>query len=115
MESYIDTARSGKACENLEGLVLSDEVLAECEKSFIAAQAKIAKASKVFFADTGLMALVCRHDRLLWVVNMTTPGERQHYAFALVQRLFSEIPADWTVGLLYDIACQIQRSMIKVC
>jgi len=66
MESYIEAAQAGKNPVNLDDLLLSDEVLEQCEKSFVAAQEKIAKASRVYFADTGLMALVCQHDRLLW-------------------------------------------------
>ncbi|KIJ32650.1 hypothetical protein M422DRAFT_184280 [Sphaerobolus stellatus SS14] len=57
--------------------------------------------------------MLCRHDRLLWVVNLTSAGEKQFYVYALLERLFQELPGDWDVGLLYDIACQIQRSMMK--
>ncbi|KIJ26859.1 hypothetical protein M422DRAFT_82689, partial [Sphaerobolus stellatus SS14] len=84
--------------------------LDECEKSFIAAQKKIAKASSKHFADTGLMGLLCRHGRLLCVVNLTSAGEKQFYAFALLEWLFQQLPDDWHIGLLYDIACQIDRS-----
>ncbi|KZV81542.1 hypothetical protein EXIGLDRAFT_583271, partial [Exidia glandulosa HHB12029] len=87
--------------------------LDECGNSFIAAQEKVTKASKNYYADTGLMALLCRHDRVLYLVNMTTPGERQHYALALLRRLMRELPSDWNVGVLYDIACQIARSIEK--
>jgi len=96
-------------------LVVPDTVLDDCGKSFIAAQETVAKASTGFYSDTGLMALLCRHDRVLWLVNLTSTGEKQHYALALLRRLFSELPGDWTVGLLYDIACQIHRSIVKVC
>ncbi|EJD38609.1 hypothetical protein AURDEDRAFT_40538, partial [Auricularia subglabra TFB-10046 SS5] len=92
---------------------LPDEVLDECEKSFLAAQEKVTKASKNYYADTGLMALNCRHDRVLWVVNMTTAGERQFYALALLRKLGEELPAEWCIGLLYDIGCQISRSIEK--
>ncbi|KAG1792505.1 uncharacterized protein HD556DRAFT_1432641 [Suillus plorans] len=44
-------------------------------------------------------------------------GEKQHYALALIKKLFDNLPTDMTVGLLYDIgffhayghqwACQI--------
>ncbi|KDQ13386.1 hypothetical protein BOTBODRAFT_111622 [Botryobasidium botryosum FD-172 SS1] len=94
-------------------LTISSAILDECERSFLAAQEKVAKASKSFYSDTGLMALLCRHDRVLWLVNVTTPGERQHYAFALLYELFRHLPPTWTVGLLYNIACQLHRSMIK--
>lgn len=59
------------------------------------------------------MALLCRHDRVLWLANMTSAGEKQHYSLALIQKLFENIPSDMTVGWLYDIGCQIHRSCVK--
>lgn len=94
---------------------LDDAILDECEESFTAAQEKVTKASKNYYADTGLMAILCRHDRVLYTVNMTTPGERQHYALTLLRKVLQELPADWQVGILYDIACQLSRSIEKVC
>ncbi|EJD43483.1 hypothetical protein AURDEDRAFT_21243, partial [Auricularia subglabra TFB-10046 SS5] len=87
--------------------------LDECESSFLAAQEKVTKASKNYYVDTGLMALLCRHDRVLYLANLTTPGERQHYALALLLKLFQALPSDWNVGVLYDIACQLSRSIEK--
>jgi hypothetical protein len=88
-------------------------VLNGCEESFVAADEKRTKASVQFFADTGLMALLCRHDRVLWLVNMTSPGERQYYVLALIKQLFDHIPSDMTIGLLYDIGCKLHRSCAK--
>jgi hypothetical protein len=93
---------------------LPDHTLDDCEKVFIAAQGHIAKASSNIFADTGLMALVCHHDRPLFLVNMTSAGERQYYALALIKALYDHLPGDWVVGLLYDVACQLERSIRKV-
>ena len=45
-------------------------VLDGCEASFTAADAAREKASTQFFDDTALMALLCRHNRVLWIVNM---------------------------------------------
>ena len=56
------------------------------------------------------MALLCRHDRVLWLVNMVSAGERQHYAVALLLQLFKQLPESATVGVLYDIGCQLHRS-----
>ncbi|KZV94701.1 hypothetical protein EXIGLDRAFT_586684, partial [Exidia glandulosa HHB12029] len=92
---------------------VDDSILDECENSFIAAQEKMTKATTAYYADTGVMALLCRHDRVLYVVNMTTPGERQHYALTLLRKLMRQLPDDWMVGVLYDIACQISRSIEK--
>ena len=79
----------------------------------MSADEKRQKASIQYFSDTGLMSLLCRHDRVLWVVNMTSAGEKQHYALALIQRLFDHLPPNMTVGILYDIGCQLHRSCEK--
>ena len=59
------------------GMPIPTAVLDECNNSFTAADSNHVKASTQFFADTGLMALLCRHDRVLWLVNMTSAGEKQ--------------------------------------
>ncbi|KAG2115662.1 hypothetical protein BD769DRAFT_1363277 [Suillus cothurnatus] len=96
-----------------EGMRIPVSVLNGCGDSFIAADKKREKASTRFFTDTGLMALVCRHDRVLWIANLTSAGEKQHYALALLDRLFKHIPTQMTIGLLYDIGCQLERSCRK--
>src|SRR5260370_24918986 len=95
--------------------LLLDDTLDDCEKMFTAAQGHIVKTSKERFADTVLMALLCHHDRPLLLVNMTSAGEQQYYALALIKALFRHLPNDWVVVLLYDVACQLERSMRKVC
>ncbi|KAJ3759292.1 hypothetical protein EV360DRAFT_82236 [Lentinula raphanica] len=94
-------------------LKVPNSVLDACEQSFTAADGSREKASTQFFDSTALMALLCRHDRVLWIVNMTSPGERQHYAFALIDQLFKNLPPTFSVGLLYDIGCSIHRSCVK--
>ncbi|KAJ3995436.1 hypothetical protein F5050DRAFT_1573539, partial [Lentinula boryana] len=39
--------------------------------------------------------------------------ERQHYVFALISKLFEELPSHYTVGILYDIACAVERSCVN--
>lgn len=116
MEEEVASKRKAPPRKRTKGTSarLHDDILDECEESFIAAQEKVTKASKNYYADTGLMALLCRHDRALYVVNLTSPGERQHYALALLHKLFEALPPDWMVGVLYDIACQLSRSIEKV-
>ncbi|KAF7964775.1 hypothetical protein HWV62_3126 [Athelia sp. TMB] len=123
MEEYVESIRARPAPAARrpttgddfveDGMQIPVSVLEECGSSFVAADEKREKASTQFFADTGLMSLICRHDRVIFAVNMTHKGERQHYALALLKRLMAELPDDMTVGLLYDIACQLQRSMLK--
>ena len=59
------------------------------------------------------MALLCRHDHVIHLVNMTSAGEKQHYALALIRALFSHLPEDFRVGILYDIGFQLERSCRK--
>jgi len=118
MEEYVEDRRSRGCRTNKDADYEGDirvptSVLDECHESFTAADEKRKKASTDFFSDTGLMALLCRHDQVLWLVNMKSAGEKQHYALALVNRLFEHLPAPVTVGLLYDIGCQFHRSCIK--
>ncbi|KII82805.1 hypothetical protein PLICRDRAFT_120248, partial [Plicaturopsis crispa FD-325 SS-3] len=94
-------------------LKVPNSILNDCGESFGAADEKREAASTQFFVDTGLMALLCRHDRVLWLINMTTAGERQYYALALIKRLFEHLPPTMTVGILYDIGCQLHRSCVK--
>lgn len=95
------------------GMQVPSSILNDCNDSFISADEKRQKASTQLFADTGLMALLCRHDRVLWMVNMTSAGEKQYYVIALLRRLLNHLPVDSTVGVLYDIGCQLHRSCQK--
>ncbi|KAJ7431665.1 hypothetical protein B0H11DRAFT_1749743 [Mycena galericulata] len=137
METYVDAVRESRtskrqrkrarADENVAVVNSDDEedgyehselplprsVLRSCEASFKAADEKRAKASTKLHDDTGLMALLCRHDRVLWVVNMHSAGEKQFYVLLLIETLFQHLPLTTTVGLLYDIACQLERSARK--
>lgn len=99
----------------LPGLKMANHVYDSCTSRFIAADESNAKAEASVFSDTGLMALVCRHDRVLFMVNLHDAGEKQYNALALVNRLFLELPPAWRVGVLYDIGCQLHNSIVKVC
>lgn len=96
------------------GLFMPNYVYGNCSERFLAAGEHNKKAEASVFEDTGLMALVCNHDRPLFMVTLRDPGERQYNAIALVNRLFKELPSRWRVGLLYDIGCQIHSSIVKV-
>ncbi len=63
----------------------------------------------------GLMALVCHHDRIIFMVNLHDAGEKQYNALAIIKQLFIELPPVWNVGILYDIGCQLHKSIKKVC
>jgi hypothetical protein len=80
------------------GMQVPTAVLDGCNDSFVAADERRMKASTLFFADTGLMALICRHDRVLWLVNMTSPGEKTALCHLLATKaiqLHSKHYAHW--------------------
>ncbi|KAI5989530.1 hypothetical protein EDD15DRAFT_2171326, partial [Pisolithus albus] len=111
--SHHDSSHKPQGDSFEDGMRVPMSVLDGCGDSFHAADEKRKKASTNFFADTGLMALLCRHDHVLWLVNMTSAGEKQHYALVLLKYLFEHLPKTTTVGLLYDIGCQLERSCRK--
>ena len=123
MEAFVESCRShappqpqpqSDSADYLEpGMQIPASILNDCRDSFVAADEKRQKASTQFFADTSIMALLCRHDRVLWTINMTSAGEKQYYVLALIKRLFEHLPHDATVGILYDIGCQLHRSCKK--
>jgi len=96
-----------------KGLV-PDEAIDSCESSYEATDGKKQKASLDNFDDTGLMALICRHDIPLFFANIDTPGEQQKYAVALLGHLFMLLPSQATVVGLYDVGCVLERSISLV-
>ena len=96
-------------------LAVPDEAVDQCETSYEAADGKKQKAAIDSFDDTGVMALICRHDIPLFFANIDTPGEQQKYPVALIEHFFSLIPLEGTVVVLYDIGCVLARSLMKVC
>lgn len=119
MEKSVETTRAPAVANDTgtdtveAGMLVSEAVLNVCESSFKATDDKRQKASTRFFAETGLMALLCRHDQALFVISMTSAGEKQHYVLALLKKLFDNIPKVTSVGVLYDIGCQLHCSIVK--
>ncbi|KAI1790619.1 hypothetical protein LXA43DRAFT_882467 [Ganoderma leucocontextum] len=109
MDARITAAR--KKPPRLHHCEVPDTAIDECEKSYEAADEKKEKTHGAKFDDTGLMALVCRHDIVLFLANVDTPGEQQKFGIALIERLFSHLPPEATVTVFYDIGCVMDRSL----
>ncbi|KAG6903562.1 hypothetical protein DXG01_016858, partial [Tephrocybe rancida] len=105
MEKYMDALRAHKpppkktkTTQDDEedciegGLHVPNSVLDGCKSGFTAADERRAKASTQFFDDTALMALLCRHDIVLFLANMRSAGEKQHYVISLIETLFQHLP-----------------------
>ena len=111
-EYSVDVADTGD--DNVEpGLHVPNSYLDSCGKSFVAADGERVKTPGEHFSDTGVMAGVCRHDRVIVWANMWTPGEQQFYALAIIDFVMAQLPICWRVGILYDVGCQIHRSALK--
>ncbi|KAL0567595.1 hypothetical protein V5O48_014395 [Marasmius crinis-equi] len=120
MEDFVDSVRGVNVTKEQDeedgydpGLKVPRSALNGCEASFTAADKRRTKSSTQFFDSTALMALMCRHDRVLWLANMTSTREKQHYVLALIETLFKHLPPDFRVGVLYDVGCKLHRSCVK--
>ncbi|KZT54015.1 hypothetical protein CALCODRAFT_417841, partial [Calocera cornea HHB12733] len=89
---------------------LSADALERCKKSFKVADEDAALVNEKLFDPTGVVVLLCRHDIPLLACDITTPGEQQKYVVAMLLELLKELPDQATVGLLYDIGCQLDHS-----
>ncbi|KAH9808041.1 hypothetical protein DFH28DRAFT_911528 [Melampsora americana] len=69
--------------------------------------------------ETGLMGMACRHDHLLKFINLVQSGERGYYPLAMLDWILRKtVKGDNDVprfGILYDIGCNMEKSIIKVC
>ncbi|KAF7353564.1 hypothetical protein MSAN_01546700 [Mycena sanguinolenta] len=101
MEEYVDSVRNTKPSKKRRKAADATEVLDACEASFKAADENRQKASSQFYDDTGLMALLCRHDRVLWLVNMHSAGEKQFNVWLLLETLMQHLPLGVLVGVLF--------------
>jgi len=108
----IDRARRHPAKSSQSAV--PDEAIDQCEDSYEAADGQKRKAAMDNFDDTGLMALICRHDIPLFFANIDMPGEQQKYSVALISHLFSFLPQQANVVVLYDVGCVLSRSLSRV-
>ncbi|KAG1776048.1 hypothetical protein EV702DRAFT_1230853 [Suillus placidus] len=93
--------------------LVPDEAVDQCENAYEAAHGKKQKAAMDSFDDTGIMALICRHDIPLFFANIDSPGEQQKYLVTLLQHFFSLLPPEATVVALYDVGCVLARTLSK--
>lgn len=113
MGMHIEWQRK-KPAKHCSVMTVPDKALDSCESSHEAADGKKQKTSMESFDDTGLMALICRHDIPLFFANIDSPGEQQKYALALIAHLFSLLPSSTTVVTLYDVGCVLDRTLSLV-
>jgi Kyakuja-Dileera-Zisupton transposase len=107
MESEVHAVEDEDKVE--DNLKMLNSTYNACGKSFIAADGDHVKALTQYFSDTGILAMLFQHDIPLVITSMWTTGEKQFYAFALLDFLFKHLPHCWRIGVLYDISCQMDQ------
>ncbi|KAG2751901.1 hypothetical protein P692DRAFT_201838643 [Suillus brevipes Sb2] len=100
-----------KQAPKIRSPLVLDEAINQCEHSYEAADGKKQKAAMELFDDTGVIALICRHNIPLFFANIDSPGEQQKYAVSLIEHLFSLLPQQATVITLYNMGCILSRSL----
>ncbi|KAH9808472.1 hypothetical protein DFH28DRAFT_909578 [Melampsora americana] len=65
--------------------------------------------------DTGLLAMVCRHDHTLSFANIVQSGEKSYFAHTLIDWLLNQLDeSDSKVAFLYDIGCNLEKGLCRV-
>jgi hypothetical protein len=90
------------------------KVLDDCEGSYKAAQEKMVELDASAYDSKGIMALTCPHDVPIFVVDVKTKGEPRYLAVALLKNLAAMLPGNATIGVMYDIGDQLERTIEKV-
>ena len=97
----------------LSPLMVPDEAIDQCEASYEATDGQKQKMAMDNFDNTGVMVLICRHDIPLFFANIDTPGKQQKYSIALISHLFSLLPYQANVVVLYDVGCVLAHSLSR--
>ncbi|KAJ6553756.1 hypothetical protein DFH09DRAFT_1085514 [Mycena vulgaris] len=111
-EAYVDSVRNtgSKQPEKRKKAMLDalEEMEDGYEPGLLLPRSRMKKREK---AST--MGLLCSHDRVLWLVNMHSAGEKQFNVVILMETLFQHLPLDIWVGLLYDVARAFEHGCRK--
>ncbi|KAH9809040.1 hypothetical protein DFH28DRAFT_907067 [Melampsora americana] len=97
-----------------------DEVIDPCSNQHTAANDIRGRQTWRGFFETGLMGMACRHDHLIKFINIVQTGERGYYPLAMMDWILKETGQDQAgvekikLGILYDIGCNLEKSVIKV-
>ncbi|KAH9815164.1 hypothetical protein DFH28DRAFT_893208 [Melampsora americana] len=68
--------------------------------------------------ESGLIGMACRHDHVLQYINLIQSGEKIHYPLALINWILGVLDSNREhtnkVGILYDIGCNLDKSIKMV-
>ncbi|CAK5278726.1 unnamed protein product [Mycena citricolor] len=81
---------------------IPSEIVDACGESWTAANENKQKGDPKRYDSTGIFALTCRHSQVLFMCDINTPGEQQHYIIALLEKVASYLPPNATIMQCYD-------------
>ncbi|CAK5267113.1 unnamed protein product, partial [Mycena citricolor] len=99
-----------KSPKPLKEFPISADIVEACGESWTAANENKQKGDPKRYDSTGIFALTCRHSQVLFMCDIDTPGEQQHYIIALLEKVASLLPSNATITQCYDIGCVLDRS-----
>jgi len=91
--------------------VLEEETVNMCQASWEAANEKKRKADAKRYDRSGVFVITCRHSQVLFLCDIDTPGEQQHYVVACLEHVASLLPVQATILQAYDIGCVADHSL----
>ena len=91
--------------------VLPQATVDMCQESWEAANEKKRRADSKRYDASGIFVMTCCHSQVLFLCNIDTPGEQQHYIVVLVEHVASLLPPQATILQAYDIGCVTDHSL----
>jgi Kyakuja-Dileera-Zisupton transposase len=90
MKHYIEGKQNRKVLniDHENGMAVMNEVSDLCGESFNVANEAQSKSKKSKFNDTGLVAAVCHHNCIWYLVNMTEAGESNTVCSPYLTKIF---------------------------
>ncbi|KAJ7876976.1 hypothetical protein B0H13DRAFT_1893443 [Mycena leptocephala] len=82
-----------------------------CQESWDAANETKRKADPKRYDASGIFVMTCRHGQVIFLCNVDTPGEQQHYIVAMLEEVFTLLPLHATVLQAYDVGCVTEHSL----
>ncbi|KAJ7139121.1 hypothetical protein C8R44DRAFT_827907 [Mycena epipterygia] len=91
--------------------LIPQEAIDACEASWDAANEKKQKVDPKRHDASGIFVMTCRHSQVLFLCDITTPGEQQQYIVALMEEAASLLPPHATLVQAYDVGCVTDHSL----
>ncbi|KAJ7764503.1 hypothetical protein DFH07DRAFT_770370 [Mycena maculata] len=112
VEAVAEKIKAARKCPSAKVKpLMPQEVIDACNESWDAANEKKRKADPKRYDASGVFVMTCRHGQVLFLCNVTTPGEQQCLIVSMLEEVFSMLPENATVLQAYDVGCVTDHSL----